>query len=147
MIPRNGFIIASLTTGCVGGAIAGLWGKFWVSQGIGFPEYVIPVGIVSGFLSCFLVVEWYLRFMANKSWPWAILFGLLFAGLAGTIAGMVTIFSSMLEDIGRQDFEARYLVVVINFGLMIGGGTGVLVGLVSSLVFGAIRGLSAVKRG
>jgi len=145
MIPRNGITMASFIVGLVGAAIGGLISFAWVSQDIGIPEYTIAIGIFSGFLSCFLVSMWYLRFMEYKGWQWGILFGPLFAALAGTISGVVTIFSSIFEDIGSPHFYLGLRAVGL-FSLYIGGGTGVVVGLISHLIFGAIRAIFAEKR-
>jgi hypothetical protein len=146
IIPRKRITIASFIVGCFGGVIAGLWVYFWISQAIGFRSYLYSVGIVSGFLSCFFISEWYLKYMEYKRWQWGFLFGPLFAALAGTISGIVTIFGSMLEDIGRSGFEPRSLLLVVNFSLLFGGGSGLVLGLISSLTFGAIRALSPKKR-
>lgn len=142
IIPRKGITIASFIVGGFGGGIAGLWVSFWIAQGIGFRSYLLPVGIISGFLSCFFISAWYLRYMEYKRWQWGFLFGPLFAALAGTISGIVTIFGSMLEDIGRSGFEPRSLLLMVNFSLLFGGGSGLVLGLISSLTFGAIRTLS-----
>ena len=154
MIPRNRIIMASFIVGGVGGVIAGLLGYLYFSQGIGLPMYILPVGIISGFLSCFFVSIWYLKFMEDKSWQWGILFGPLFAGLAGTISGVVTIFSSMFEQIGSLPFDPEafpgvgrltLLLGVGRLNLFLGGGPGVVVGLISSLTFGAVRAIFARK--
>ena len=134
MIPRNRITMASFIVGGVGGVIAGLWGYFWVSQGIGIPEYTIAIGIFSGFLSCFLVSMWYLRFMEYKGWQWGILCGPLFGGLAGIISGAITGIGIGFE----MGHSPDAFLGSGAFGIVFGGGTGVVVGLVSNLTVGPI---------
>ncbi len=141
MIPRNGITLASFIVGLVGAAIGGLISFVWVSQDIGIPEYTIAIGIFSGFLSCFLVSMWYLRFMEYKSWWWGIFFGPLFAAVAGIISGAITGIGIGFE----MGHSPDAFLGSGAFGIVIGGGTGVVVGLISHLTFGAIRAIFAMK--
>ena len=141
MIPRNRITMASFIVGGVGGVIAGLISFAWVSQDIGIPEYTIAIGIFSGFLSCFFVSEWYLKFMEDKSWQWGILFGPLFGGLAGIISGAITGIGIGFE----MGHSPDAFLGSGAFGIVFGGGTGVVVGLISHLTFGAIRAIFAMK--
>ena len=152
MIPRNRITMASFIVGGVGAVIAGLLCSFFgfTLGEVGFRGYILPVGIISGFLSCFFVSEWYLKFMEDKSWQLGIVFGPLFAGLAGTISGVVTIFSSdLFQAIGSRHLDPQQVFVAVGgsgyWGLSIGGGTGVVVGLISSLIFGAAHALFTRK--
>ena len=131
---------ASFIVGLVGAAIGGLISFFYVSQGIA-PEYTIAIGIFSGFLSCFLVSMWYLRFMEYKGWQWGILFGPLFGGLAGIISGAITGIGIGFE----MGHSPDAFLGSGAFGIVFGGGTGVVVGLISHLTFGAIRAIFAMK--
>jgi hypothetical protein len=140
MIPKSRITMASFIAGVAGGVVAGLISYVFISAGdIGIPEYTMAIGVVSGFLACFLVSAWYLKFMADKSWQMGILFGPLFGALAGGIAGMVTGFSSTLEDVGRHNFVLwQALLVGGGAGLGVGAWAGGITGLLSSLTLGPI---------
>ena len=138
IIPENKTRRASFVVGSIGAVIGGLWCYLGVEE-TRLPTYILPVGIISGFLSCFFISKWYLKFMEDKTWRWGILFGPFFAVLAGTISGFVTMFSSIFEDIGSPYFIPEESFILRGlFGMLFGSVTGAVVGLVSSLTVGPI---------
>ncbi len=143
MIPKSRVTLASFIVGLVGAAIGGLISFGYVSQGIGIPEYTIAIGIFSGFLSCFLVSVWYLRFMADKTWRNGIFFGLLFGGLAGAMSGAVTGMSAAVADSMYGEVVSISDVLLgslmgLYMGAILGAFSGAGVGLIFSLIFGPI---------
>ena len=131
MIPKNRTTIASLIVGGVGAFIAGLYGfTLWQNPQLSGKFISFLAAIITGFLSCFLISKLYLRFMRDKSWQRGILFGPLFAGLAGAISRAIT---------GMTAFSDTLLLGAVGGMLWVGIPTGVAVGLISSLIFGAIR--------
>ncbi len=151
MIPKNRIIMASFIVGLVGAGIGGLLIYSYTEgiMGLGALPITLPTGTISGFLSCFFVSIWYLKYMEDESWRRGILFGPLFAGWAGAISGAVT-------GIGFQFGEMSVNPYIVPspdkflgagaFGIVIGGGTGMVVGLISSLTLGPIIAAFTKKR-
>ena len=133
VLTGNRATIASLVAGAVGAAIAGSLGwPLWQEQELSGEFVTFVVALISGFLSCFLVSKWYLKFMEDKNWRRGILFGPLFGGLAGAISGAATGLA-----MGRG---------VAFLGVLLGGFIGLGVGVVSWLMFGAVVALLSRSR-
>jgi hypothetical protein len=140
VIPKGRIILASIVVGLLGAVIGGLWGNHWANQpeasGI---EVFLPAGIISGFLSCFFVSMWYLKFMQYRSWQQGILFGPLFAALAGATSAVITGISVGIEVgyiMTGVGIGLTFILYICSFGLLIGSFSGAAVGLILSIIFG-----------
>ena len=147
IIPENRSTRASLVVGCIGAIIGGLWVFTWITSLRGFDWipmlYVtLTVGVTTGFAVCFFISKWYLKFMEHRSWQRGILFGSLFAILAGVISGGMT--GVVLKFYTNMNLLGP-LTTVLG-GLAFGSLSGLVVGLPSTLVFGAIRTTSVKMR-
>jgi hypothetical protein len=147
MIPEDRTTGASVVVGCIGAIIGGLWVFVWITRLRGF-EWTpmlcatLTAGVTTGFVACFFISKWYLRFMEHRSWQRGIIFGPLFAILAGVISGAMTGF--VLKFYTNMNLLGP-LTTVLG-GLAFGSLSGLVVGLPSSLIFGAIRTTSARVR-
>ena len=147
MIPEHRITGASLVVGFLGMVIGGLCIFAWITRLRGFDWTpmlcaTLITGVVTGFLSCFFISKWYLKFMKYRSWHRGILFGPLFAILAGAISGAMT--GAVMKFYTNMNLLGSLTTVFggLAFGIL----SGLIVGLPSSLIFGAIRTTSARTR-
>jgi len=126
MFKTNRAMVASLGVGILGACIAGYWLGVLANPRGYFTAIIIP-----SFLFCFLISQWYLKFIKSRISKWA--YGILFGGLAGAVSGFVTggIFLLLLEG-------AHQSVVFIFIS---GGLSGVWVGFYIGLTIGTILSL------
>ena len=147
LIRKNITTEASILVGCIGAIIGGLWVFAWITRLRGFDwtpmlYTTLTAGVTTGFAACFLISKWYLKFMEHRSWQNGILFGSLFAVLAGAISGAMT--GAVMKIYTNMNLLGP-LTTVLG-GLACGSLSGLVVGLPSSLIFGAIRTTSARTR-
>jgi len=84
---------ALLIAGIVGAIIGGFFGYLSGGPIESFPSsrhMTLPIGAMSGFLSCLIMSSIALKIMKGKNWKTAFLLGPLFGGLAGAISGFIT---------------------------------------------------------
>jgi ABC-type phosphate/phosphonate transport system permease subunit len=140
MIQRKKNFISSLVVGVVGAAIGGL-GGFTIGVRIGSSGSVsvtLPMGVLSGFLSGFLVSMWYLKFMANRGWQRREVFGLLFGALAGASCAIITTMADSLFFVISSPGEYHMINDILGLGLWTV--SGVIVGAVIGSIFSFILG-------
>lgn len=125
-------ILASLVVGVLGAAIGGFLASITATIPYGDPlDYGrVPLGAVPGFLSCFLVSVWYLKFMKDRRWQEGVGFGTLFGALAGVIAGFIAIFGVDLATGGSVGGGSSGLGTRLLASFFFGGIVGVMVGCV-----------------
>ena len=128
----SSLIIATLGA-IIGGYYAGVTTMITFDNAV-YSYRLVPIGVVIGFLTCFLVSIWYLKFMQNRGWKAGLFFGPLFGALAGVISGVVTLTGiHYLHDV---------LATSLLLGLVVGGGvgaiTGVIIGFLSAAILGPI---------
>jgi hypothetical protein len=129
-------IIASLIMAAFGAIIGGYYAG--VTTMITFDNAVysyglVPIGGVIGFLTCFLVSIWYLKFMQNRSWKAGLFFGPLFGALAGMTSGVVTLIGINY----LHNWLATSLLSSLVVGGVVGAITGVIIGFLSAAILGA----------
>ncbi len=128
----SSLIIATLGA-IIGGYYAGVTTMITFDNAV-YSYELVPIGVVIGFLTCFLVSIWYLKFMQNRSWKAGPFFGPLFGALAGVISGVVT-----LTGI---HYLHNVLATSLLSSLAVGGGvgaiTGVIIGFLSAAILGPI---------
>jgi hypothetical protein len=147
MIRKNSTTEASIVVGCIGAIIGGLWVFVWITRLRSFDwtpmlYATFTAGVTTGFAACFFISKWYLKFMEHRSWQQGILFGSLFAILAGAISGAMT--GTVLKFYTSMNLLGP--LTTILGGLAFGSLSGLVIGLPSSLIFGAIHTTSARMR-
>jgi hypothetical protein len=147
MIQGKKAFIASLVVGAAGAAIGGL-GGFIIGVRIGSSGSIsvtLPTGVLSGFLSSFLVSMWYLKFMTNKNWQRREIFGLFFGALVGASCAIVTTLADVL--FASINGCGEYRMTDIILALAIWTVSGVIVGAVIGSLFSFILGAFFTKAG
>ncbi len=145
-------IVASLVMGTVGAIIGGFYAGTIPTITFDTPypplpyDYrLVPLGVVPGFLSCFFVSIWYLKFMQNRSWKVGLGFGPLFGALAGVISGFVILIgvdylggALMFMFGGATETWVTHLLASLELGAAVGAATGLVVGFLSAAIVGPL---------
>ena len=147
IIRKNRTTKASIVVGCIGAIIGGLWVFALITRLRGFDwtpmlYATLTAGVITGFAACFLISKWYLKIMEHRSWQHGILFGPLFAILAGVISGAMT--GVVLKVYTNMNLLGP-LTTVLG-GIAFGSLSGLTVGLPSSLISGATHTTSIKTR-
>jgi len=129
-IQPNKQTLASFVIGCIGAAMGGFYGYLaFLEDSEGYkpiiPAYfVFIVGLTSGFLSCFYCSKIYLKLLEDKDRRYGIRLAPTFGAIAGAITGFLTGFS--------------WYPFAAPFGIIVGGSIGLVIGIVSWLMFGKL---------
>ncbi len=131
----------SLVVGALGAGVAGFLGNITATLTDGPQSLVermasvtMPVGAVTGFVSCYVVSYYYLRFIASRGWLSGLSFGPLFGALTGALSGCITGAVRSFVEMGR--FDTANFAFSGVFGAVVGGVLGLVVGFVLSITLG-----------
>ena len=140
-------IIASAVVGTFGAFIGSYLTSATATIPYGGPlDYQrAPLGAVPGFITCFLVSIWYLKYMQNYRWERGLGFGTLFGALAAGISGFIAIFGVDLTTGGAVGGGDSNLAIKLLASLFFGGLAGALIGAVVGFLSAVLLGPWLIK--
>jgi len=139
-------ILASLVIGILGAAIATfiIWIVTFATASHLIREttrqFGISIGVVSGFITCFLFSIRYLKLMENKVWPQGIGYGILLGGVAGLITGFITSFGFTYGELYHKSYTTSRIIRSYLLGVAFASGWGAMAGVFTSFALTMIIG-------
>ncbi len=138
-------LIAAFATGLLGAGLATVpvsQGWFWLLYGSTYEtvtRYLWPVAIAAGFLTCFFISLWFLKFMRARQWQAGIGIGILCGAIAGAIIAFILALYGSIISVSKWGFVSNlFMDCIVNpfMAAVLAAFLGGFAGMVLSLAFG-----------
>jgi hypothetical protein len=134
-------ILGSLFVGIIGALLNGLVAVPIMDWDIGsglsyYTSAETIMGVILGFLACFCVSMWYLKFMDRRKWTASFGFGVLFGMLAGAVSLVGLAIFSQIFAVNRLGYDPTGGDWVS--GIPISGVYGAVIGLIVGMLLTVI---------